>query len=730
MSEVYILIVDDLPNNLFALEKVLSALDVVVIKANSGEEALAHTLNYDFALAVLDVQMPDMNGYELADILLGDPTTSRIPIIFLTAAYADEQQAFHGYEKGAVDYIVKPLNPVIFLSKVNVFLELARYRISLEQIVTERTLALQEEGNRLRLLVENTPDCILNIDQNGTIIFINHSPSSLPYIGLSIYEFFGPKDRVQQQKALENVFATGEVTEFESYMQLPWNSQATWYSHRLAPIMQQPIMECVQISRDISDQKKANQARLQLIKAQAESKAKSHFLASMSHEIRTPMNAVLGYVQLLQRGGHLNAQQLDYLDIIDRSGEHLLLLIDSVLDMAKIEAGRMALTPSRISFYDLLNDIKRMFLLCAQKKGLTLTIQYPSDLPDWLIIDANKIRQILINLLGNALKFTEYGTIDLRAGLIANNDKQVTIFVEVEDTGCGIEAEKIKHIFDAFEQAKAGTQQIGAGLGLAVSLEFAKMMGGLIEVRSHVNKGSLFRFEFTAERSTFENRRGTHKIIKHLASNTVAPVILIIDDDLDNLNLLGDMLNSIGFTTHLIANSTEVLAAIAKLAPSLVIMDLKMEGFNGLTLTRKIRNSQSTKQLPIIMLTASPSQANRDLAFAAGVNQFFCKPVREQHLFNEIGQLLKLNYEFEQVSTSEPNDNRRLTPQQLSPLPSSLRSGLQEALRNGYINNINDCIAQIEAEDAELGQRLRLMANKFDYSSLLNLLDASGISDE
>ena len=190
------------------------------------------------------------------------------------------------------------------------------------------------------------------------------------------------------------------------------------------------------------------------------------------------------------------------------------------------------------------------------------------------------------------------------------------------------------------------------------------------------------------------------------------------------------MLNSIGFTTHLIANSTEVLAAIANLSPSLVIMDLKMEGFNGLTLTRKIRNSQTTKQLPIIMLTASPSQANRDLAFAAGVNQFFCKPVREQHLFNEIGQLLKLNYEFEQVSTSEPNDNRRLTPQQLSPLPLSLRSGLQQALRNGYINNINDCIAQIETVDAGLGQRLRLMANKFDYSSLLNLLDASGISDE
>ena len=730
MPEVYILIVDDLPNNLFALEIVLADVGAVIIKANSGEEALAHTLNYDFALAVLDVQMPDMNGYELADILLGDPSTSRIPIIFLTAAYADEQHAFQGYEKGAVDYIVKPLNPVVFLSKVKVFLELARYRIGLEQIVTERTLALQEESNRLGLLVENTPDCILNIDQNGTIIFINHGSSCEQYIGLSIYDFFSPEDRLLQQKALENVFSEGTITEFECLMHLPNNDHAIWYNHRLAPIMQQPIMECMQISRDISDQKKINTARLKLIKAEAENQAKSKFLASMSHEIRTPMNAVLGYVQLLKRGGHLTVQQLNYLDIIDRSGEHLLMLIDSVLDMAKIEAGRMTLAPSRVSFYDLLSDLKRMFQLCAEQKGLLLTVQYPNELPDWLIIDANKIRQILINLLGNALKFTEHGSIVVRAGLVASTDSQATIFVEVEDTGCGIEEDKLDHIFNAFEQAKAGAQHIGAGLGLAVSYEFAKMMDGIIKVSSEIDKGSLFRFEFTAECSIFENRRGSQNIIKHLAPNTLAPVILVIDDDQDNLDLLGQILTSIGFSTHLIANSTEVLAAIAEIKPSLVVMDLKMEGFNGLTLTSKIRNSELTKQLPIIMLTASPSQANRDLAFAAGVNQFLCKPVREQHILAEIGELLKLNYEYELEVSAEPNNNRRLTPQQLNSLPPSLRSGLQQALRNGYINKINDYIKRIEAEDAELGKHLGLMANKFDYSSLLTLLDAPGVSDE
>ena len=188
MSEVFILIVDDKPKNLFALEVILKGLPAVVIPASSGDEALAFTLQYDFALAILDVQMPDMDGYELASYLLDDPNTSRIPIIFLSAAYSDEQHTFKGYEKGAVDYIIKPFEPSVLVSKVRVFLELARYRIQLEQLVHERTVALQDEERKLRLIMENTPDTILNIDHLGRIIFLN-APKKYSYLlGSSIFD--------------------------------------------------------------------------------------------------------------------------------------------------------------------------------------------------------------------------------------------------------------------------------------------------------------------------------------------------------------------------------------------------------------------------------------------------------------------------------------------------------------------------------------------------------------
>ncbi len=727
MPEVYILIVDDVPRNLFALEKVLSKLEVNVIKAGSGDEALAHTLNYDFALAILDVNMPDMNGYELADLLLGDPNTSRIPIIFLTAAYADEYHSYQGYESGAVDYIVKPFDPVIFLSKVSVFLELARYRIGLQDLVGQQTSALLEEGNKLRLLVENTPDCIINVDRQGNIVFINQSHNNSDFIGKSAYQFFDELGSELQRKALKSVFEKGEIAEFESNMHLPWNPQATCYSHRLAPIVRNSdITECVQISRDITHLKLADEARLKLVRAEAESQAKSKFLASMSHEIRTPMNAVLGYAQLLRREGNLTTQQCEYLEIIDRSGEHLLMLIESVLDMAKIEAGKMTLTLSKTSLYDLLNDLERMFLLSARKKGLKLNVQYSKDLPDWLMVDANKVRQVLINLLGNALKFTDHGRIEIRAGITDYYDYKTTVYVEVEDTGCGIETEKIECIFNAFEQARAGTKNIGAGLGLAVSNEFAHLMNGSITVQSEVDKGSLFRFEFTAEPTDFENRRKSTQVVIHLDPDYETPFVLVVDDDTDNLNMLGRILSSVGFKVCLITNGEDALTAFLEQKPSIIILDLKMKGMDGMEFAQRIRGLPSDNQVPIIMITASPSSKNRDLAFKVGVNQFLCKPVREQTFFEEIGHLIDTKYIYAGESKSDFQDERRLNSKMVETLPISLRLGLQQAIRSGYIENITDWIVRTEDQDPWIGQKLRVMTEKFDYTSLLKLLDNTG----
>lgn len=724
MTDLYILIVDDKPQNLYALEKTLEQVNAKVIKANSGEEALSKTLDYDFALAILDVQMPNMNGYELADLLLGDPSTSRMPIIFLTAAFGDEQHSFQGYESGAVDYIVKPFNPVIFISKVNVFLELARYRISLEETIQERTYALLAKGNKLKLLVENTPDCILNLDPNGTINFINHLDANTDIIGRSVFDFFDENQIELQKNALQKVFEKNQIAEFESYMKLPWNPEGSWYSHRLAPIPQHAnIRECVQISRDITHKKAAEEAQLKIIQAEAHSQAKSKFLSSVSHEIRTPMNAVLGYAQLLSRDTNLTETQKEYLDIIDRSGEHLLMLIDSVLDMAKIEAGQISLSPSRTNLHHLLNDLYKMFILSAQKKGLQLTIDLSQDLPEWIYIDANKVRQILINLLGNAFKFTQLGSIKIRASLVEQIYDYHSIRIEIEDTGCGIEKEMLETIFVAFEQAHAGTQTTGAGLGLAVSQEFALLMNGNISLKSELNRGSTFIFEFRTTLSEDYSSNHYFKTINKFKPSGTEELILIVDDDIDNLQLLGKMVEAVGFKTHLVNNGQDALSFLYRQKPSMIILDLKMNHMDGIALTKKIRNSEIHSEVPIIMVTASPFTINKELAFEAGVNKFLCKPIREKILYQEMGQLIPFDFSYTQDNNNEAEEKQIVDANRIQSLPLSIRSGLKDAIESGYTTNINRWIEQTESHDAETANTLRYMSQKFDYISMLTLLN-------
>ena len=728
MAQVYILIVDDMPNNLFALEKVLNTLDdVTVIKASSGQEALGLTLHYNFALAILDVQMPEMDGYELANYLLGDPSTCRIPIIFLTAAFADEQHSFKGYERGAVDYIVKPFNQTIFLSKVKVFLELARYRISLERTIEERTSALREESNKLRLLLENTPDCIFNLDQEGNIIFINQLGANKAFIGQSVYQFFSPADIVLEKNALHTVFTVNKTVEFESNMKLPWHKQSNFYNHRLVPIVRDNITECIQISRDITLLKVAEEAHLKLVQAEASNQAKSKFLASMSHEIRTPMNAVLGYAQLLRREGTFTTQQREYLDIIDRSGEHLLLLIDSVLDMAKIEAGKMKLTPVKTNLFNLINDLKRMFLLSAKKKGLKLNVSFSEDIPDWLIIDNNKVRQVLINLLGNALKFSDHGKIELRAGVVERDRNKITLYIEVEDNGCGIEAEKLSSIFNVFEQAEFGTKQIGAGLGLAVSNEFAQLMNGSISVQSELSKGSTFRFEFDAEMTQVESKQEfCQPVIGINLDHNEPPLVLVVEDEVDNLNMMGQMLSSVGFNIRLVTNGQDALHVIKEEdLPSIIILDLKMKGIDGIEVAQHIRELPQSKSIPILMISASPSPFNRELAIKTGINKFLCKPVREHQLFDEIKNLIPVNYVYAENETTEVDTQSHLplNAQMLEALTFSMRLGLLNAIKSGYINVIEDWMTQIESYHGSIGHKLRVLTEKFDYPTLIKLLE-------
>ena len=507
-SEVVILIVDDKKQNLYALEHVLRKVPARVIQAMSGDEALALTLKHDFALAIVDVQMPGMDGYELAHMLLGDPATCRIPIIFVSAAYSDEQHRFQGYRAGAVDYIVKPFDPEVLLSKVSVFLELARYRLGLESLVEARTQALRESESKYRTLIENAYDIIQCVNEDGSFGLV--SPSWERVLGygaterrqMTAEQVIAPEARATTLEVIRSVIETRcSIVNFHSVLVAQDGTHVHVEGNVVPEVSATGEAAAQCFFRDVTERLRAEEERAALQRAEAESRAKSDFLARMSHEIRTPMNAILGYAQLLRREAGLTPRQCEHLDTINRSGEHLLSLINQVLDLARIEAGRMPINESLVDFGELLLDVERMFRLIAVERGLALHIHAAPNLPRTLWTDGGKVRQVLINLLGNAVKFTEIGGIEVRVSVhrpAGAAPDVVRMVLSVSDTGCGIEPESVEHIFDAFRQASAGTRKSGVGLGLTVSRQLARRMGGDLQVSSAPGRGSVFQFDFVS----------------------------------------------------------------------------------------------------------------------------------------------------------------------------------------------------------------------------------------
>jgi signal transduction histidine kinase/ActR/RegA family two-component response regulator len=643
----------------------------------------------------------------------------------LSAAYSDEQHTFKAYEKGAVDYIVKPFEPEILLSKVNVFLELARYRIELEQLVFDRTAALQEEERKLRFIIENTPDFIFNIDQMGRISFVNAPKNYNNLKDVSLFEWTDKQEHEIQQNAINSVFLRKEKTEFESQLTLPWLTSSIPCVFRLSPIIyNQNVVGCLLIARDISDSKQAEFERIQKMRAEAENSAKSKFLASMSHEIRTPMNAILGYTQLLRRNQTLSDTQSRYLEVIESSGEHLLALIDSVLDMARIESGRMILSPSTFSLVDLIRDIVRMFQLAANSKGIELLFTPPSSLSGYIFTDPNKIRQVIINLVGNAIKFTSVGSIVLRTGICDSSSVQYRIFIEVQDTGCGISNDKLQAIFEPFVQGETSNNQIGVGLGLAVSREIARLMEGSIAVESKLEHGSKFRFEFTAQVSRAPVSSNVNRENWNV-EDAVECQLLVVDDDQDNLNLIGNILTSVGLNVLLADNGEDALRLFTESTPDLVIIDYHMQPISGLNVAEKIRSWEGRSETPIIMITASPFEENRLQSLKAGASAFLAKPFRPEDLFKVIEQISPIHFKKNEEDCFLINSQSSSVSCciHMTELPISSIVALRKAIRTGYLDEISMTIDEIESTHPLIGHALKNLAENYQYTKIFALLE-------
>ncbi|GAB4537040.1 MAG: hypothetical protein Tsb0014_25380 [Pleurocapsa sp.] len=464
--------------------------------------------------------------------------------------------------------------------------------------------------------------------------------------------------------------------------------------------------------------------------AERANRAKSEFLANMSHELRTPLNAILGYAQLMQRSSVLSLKYQEYVNIIDSSGEHLLSLINDILEMSKIEAGQTFLNETSFDLYNLLTELEDLLKLKAQLKQLQLSFDCDRDVPQYIKTDRKKLRQVLINILGNAIKFTEQGTIELKARL-----EEQTLYFSVTDTGTGISPEEINKIFVAFGQAEAGSKSSeGTGLGLSISREFVELMGGKITVNSKLGEGTTFTFTIpwvATEKILPEPPRSLGTPIA-LAPDQPEFRILVAEDKPTNRELMLKILSSIGFQVKEATNGQEAIALWKTWQPHLIWMDMQMPVMNGFEASKQIKASLQGQATIIIALTASVFEEQRQKILSFGCDDFVRKPFRAQELFEKMAQYLGVKYiykETEQKPAKEQKEpksaNFILNTESLKVMSPEWIEEVCQRASEGNDVRLLELIAQIPAEEEKLAMALNELIENFKFDEIINLTETT-----
>ncbi|MEG4008081.1 response regulator [Microcoleus sp. Pol11C1] len=848
MKKPVIVCIDDEPDVLNSLKIELKKAigDRCIIEtAEGGADALELLADlqadeYEIALVLSDYIMPDIKGDELLRrIHESSPETLTI----MLTGQADLEALSNAIKYAKLyRYIPKPWqNEDLKLTVVE-----AVHSYLQDQKLTDEIYKRQEVNEELKLVNEALSASESRLSQflealpMGVSVY--HPDGSIAYFNQAARDLLGadtiPESTAEQLAATYKLYVAntdelyppdnlpilralkGESVKVDD-VEIRQDGKRIAIEINTTPIFDASgnIVYAIAAFQDISDRKQAEkilaeyhhtleaqiderteQLQQAALAAEAANKAKSTFLANMSHELRTPLNSILGFAQIMEPSPDLTVENRENMRIIRRSGEHLLSLINEVLDLSKIEAGRMTLNPTDFDLYRLLDDLQDMFQLRVENQELQLRFQRDADVPQYVRTDDIKLRQVLINLLSNAINFTQTGEIILRviklekSGFLDLLDSPTACFdttrsirdfsrtssdfatvrwrdeaedltvpgffllFEIQDTGVGMAPEELGNIFKAFVQTSSGIKnQKGTGLGLKISRQFVRLMGGEIVVESQLELGTTFKFEipvgavYTAELPDPQLNRE----VSGLEPNQLCYRILIVDDREDNRQLLVKMLSPLGFGVEQATNGQEAIEMWENWHPHLILMDVRMPVMDGYEATKQIKARIKQREqeqqrngemnifhadcpIPkIIALTASTIEGKRSFALLVGCDDFISKPFRKTDIFDTLSKHLGVKYVYsnstDSISIGDRNNLSGSLPNAalayLSTLPAEWIDNLKQVIRSADFDLIVRTIDEIREPHPELAEILQGHLDNFDYQKILNLIAEAEESD-